>query len=199
MKLLLFSDLHCDAIAAGRLVEQASVVDVVIGAGDFATVRRGIRRTLDVLQAISRPTVLVPGNSETLEELEQACRGWQSAQVVHGRGVAIDGVWFYGLGGAVPKTPFGPWSYDLSEDEARTLLADCPDSSVLISHSPPKGVVDQNSSGRSLGSQAVRDAVEARKLSLVVCGHIHESGGQTGYIGTTPVVNAGPRGIVWDL
>ena len=42
MKLLLFSDLHCDADAALRLVEQSNRADVVIGAGDFSTMRRGL-------------------------------------------------------------------------------------------------------------------------------------------------------------
>jgi predicted phosphodiesterase len=45
MKLLLFSDLHADAGAARRLVEG---VDVVVGAGDFATIRSpSARRSSD--------------------------------------------------------------------------------------------------------------------------------------------------------
>ena len=35
--------------------------------------------------------------------------------------------------------------------------------------------------------------------ALVVCGHIHASGGQTAHIGATPVINAGPDGIKWEL
>ena len=38
MKLLLFSDLHADTIAAQQLLQQAQSVDVLVGAGDFATV-----------------------------------------------------------------------------------------------------------------------------------------------------------------
>jgi Icc-related predicted phosphoesterase len=199
MKLLLFSDLHCDVTGARRLVERARDADVVVGAGDFATCRRGLSSTLEVLRAIDRPAVLVPGNSESAEELAAACRSWPSARVLHGTGVEIDGVAFYGLGGGVPVTPFGSWSWDFTEEEAGALLSDCPPGAVLVSHSPPKGAVDVSSSGRSLGSTAVRRAIERTRPLLVVCGHIHESSGQRARIGETTVVNAGPLGVELTL
>lgn len=199
MKLLLFSDLHCDARAAHRLVERSAAVDVVVGAGDFANLRRGLEVTLGVLKAIDKPAVLVPGNSESDAELAAACRDWPSARVLHGTGTNVAGVEFWGLGGGVPITPFGSWSVDFSEEEAEELLAGCPRGAVLVSHSPPKGAVDLSSSGASLGSVAVRRAVEEKRPALVVCGHIHGSAGKTAKIGETPVINAGPVGRVWDL
>lgn len=199
MKLLLFSDLHADADAARRLVEQAETADVVVGAGDFATVRRNLRVGIEILRAIERPAVLVAGNNETTEELIDACRDWPSARVLHGSGLTIDGVPFFGLGGGVPVTPFGDWSYDFTEDEAAALLADCPPGGVLISHSPPKGMVDANGGGRSLGSVAVLAAVERLRPRLVVCGHIHASAGRRATLGPTTIVNAGPDGLLWDV
>lgn len=199
MKLLLFSDLHCDAAAARRIVERAPAVDVLIGAGDFASVRRGIDVCINVLRAVDKPAVLVPGNNETLDELRAACRGWPKATVLHGSGIEIDGVHFFGLGGGVPVTPFGSWSYDFTEEQAAELLADCPTGCVLVSHSPPKGAMDRTSRGQSLGSTTVLDAIARTWPRLVVCGHIHESGGQRAMIGSTPVVNAGPSGIEWEL
>ena len=199
MKLLLFSDLHADADAARRLVTMAEGADMVVGAGDFATVRRNIRAGIDILRAIDRPTVLVAGNNETNEELVDACRDWPSARVLHGSGETSDGVPFFGLGGGVPVTPFGAWSYDFTEDEAAALLADCPIGGVLVSHSPPKGAVDADSGGRSLGSVAIREAVERCRPRLVVCGHIHASAGRRAMIGPTAIVNAGPVGLLWDM
>jgi Icc-related predicted phosphoesterase len=199
MKLLLFSDLHCDGAAARRLVERSHAADVVVGAGDFACVRRGIRTCLDVLRAIDRPAVLVPGNNESLDELVEACGGWPQAHVLHGSGVTLLGVPFYGLGGGVPVTPFGSWSFDFTEDEAAEMLRDCPAGAVLVSHSPPHGALDQASDGRSLGSTAVRDAVARERPRLVVCGHIHASAGRHTTVGDTPVVNAGPGGVEWQL
>lgn len=199
MRLLLFSDLHASASAARELVERARTVDVVVGAGDFGNVRRQVRVGLEILRSIDKPAVLVAGNNESTQELVDACRDWPSAQVLHGSGVTIAGVSFFGIGGGIPVTPFGSWSYDFTEDQAAELLRACPPRGVLVSHSPPKGAVDRDGAGRSLGSEAVRNAVLRLRPRLVVCGHIHASGGGHEVLAATPVVNAGPIGIEWSL
>jgi Icc-related predicted phosphoesterase len=199
MKLLLFSDLHTSATAASALVQMALDVDVAVGAGDFASVRQGISVCIDVLREIRVPTILVPGNNESLEELVAACKGWRSATVLHGQAVEINGQPFFGIGGGIPITPFGSWSYDFSEADAESLLTKCPPGAVLVSHSPPRGAVDTDSSGKSLGSTSVREAVICLKPRLVVCGHIHACAGRTAHIGSTTVVNAGPHGMIYSL
>ncbi len=199
MKLLVFSDLHSDFRTASKLVELSDTVDVVVGAGDFCVVRQGLDEIIAPLSAIKKPAVLVPGNSESAEELLQACRSWESARVLHGSQTTITEIPFFGIGGGIPVTPFGSWSYDFSEDEAYDLLRDCPSGGVLVSHSPPAGVLDASSDGKSLGSQAVRETINVKQPRLVVCGHIHGSAGQSEHIGKTTVINAGPRGIIWEL
>ncbi len=199
MKLLLFSDLHTSGTAASALVQRARDVDVALGAGDFASVRQGISLCIDVLRGIAIPTVLVPGNNESLEELVSACKGWRNATVLHGQAVEIKGQAFFGIGGGIPITPFGSWSYDFAETDAERLLGRCPTGAVLVSHSPPKGAVDTDSSGKSLGSAAVREAVIRCKPRLVVCGHIHACAGKTAHIGSTPIINAGPGGVIYSL
>ena len=198
MKLLLFSDLHSDFRTAAKLVEISKNVDIVVGAGDFCIGRRGLQKIINELARIKKPAVLVPGNSESDEELKEACRLWQSAHVLHGRQATIHDFTFFGLGGGIPITPFGSWSYDFSEDEAFELLGDCPPGCILVSHSPPKGVLDLSSGGRSLGSRAVRETINKKKPGLVVCGHIHGSAGQTERLGEITVINAGPSGILHE-
>jgi len=199
MKLLLFSDLHADSSATHHLVQRAQTVDVLVGAGDFATARRNLQRCIEILRVVSCPTVLVAGNNETTEELQAACQGWASARILHGTAITVENITFFGLGGGIPVTPFGPWSYDFTEDQARALLAHCPAGCVLVTHSPPKGAVDASADGQYLGSTAIREAVQRVSPQLVVCGHIHTSAGQHTFIGSTPIVNAGPAGIEWQL
>jgi Icc-related predicted phosphoesterase len=198
MRLLLFSDLHRDVESARSIVARAHEADVLVGAGDFAVKRRGIDDVIDVLREVDRPCVLVPGNGENDSELVDACAGWDMAHVLHGSGVQIDGVDFFGLGAAIPVTPFGPWSFDLSEAEAEQMLSECPDRAVLVSHSPPFGYADA-SGEQHLGSRAVRAALERTQPRLVVCGHIHASWGVQVSAGATLVVNAGPAGLLVDL
>src|SRR5262249_13767475 len=142
------------------IVQRAQNVDVLVAAGDFANARRNIQVCIDVLRIVDRPTILVAGNNETTEELQAACQGWSSARVLHGSGIEIGNVKFFGIGGGIPVTPFGAWSYDFTEDQAKALLADCPHGCVLVTHSPPKGAVDASSRGDSLGSHAIRETVE---------------------------------------
>jgi Icc-related predicted phosphoesterase len=194
-QLLLFSDPHSDLAACRRLVDQAADVDIAVGAGDFCMMRRGLDATIEVLSAIDRPTVLVPGNSESADELTAACRAWPQAHVLHGAGTTIGGLSFYGIGGGIPVTPFGAWSHDFTEAEATDLLAGCPPDAILVAHSPPKGLVDRDSRGRSLGSTAFRHVVEAKTPRLVVCGHVHGSWGQKATCGPSTIINAGPQGM----
>jgi predicted phosphodiesterase len=105
--MLLFSDLHSDFRTAARLVELSNDVDVVVGAGDFCNVRRGLEEIIKALSSIIKPAALVPGNSESYQELVSACRIWTDARVLHGKQATIDGVSFYGIGGGIPITPFG--------------------------------------------------------------------------------------------
>jgi Icc-related predicted phosphoesterase len=197
MKILAFSDLHTDMEGAAELVGRAADADLVIGAGDFASQHRGLEETIEVLAPIETPSLLVPGNNETVEALHSACEQWPAATVLHGEGAEIDGVSFFGLGAGVPITPWD-WSYDLSEEEAAERIADCPSEGVLILHSPPHGHCDE-SHGSNLGSTALAAAIEERQLQLAVCGHIHESWGARSRIGDTEIANLGPEGALFEV
>jgi Icc-related predicted phosphoesterase len=178
-------------------VELAREADVVVGAGDYATMHRGLESMIETLGAIAAPAVQVPGNAETDTELWQACAAWPSARVLHGQALQIDGAEFFGLGGGVPPTPF-PWSFDLTEDEAAVKLERCPEGAILVVHSPPKGHVDKVP-GHHLGSRAILDVVRRTSPALVVCGHIHQCWGGEAAIGTTPVVNVGPDARFFEI
>lgn len=198
MRLLAFSDLHRDLEGARGLAARSSEADVVIAAGDFASVHEGLEETIDALRSISIPTILIPGNNETDEALRSACEGWDAATVLHGEGAEIDGTPFFGLGAGIPITPWD-WSFDLDEDQASERLAGCPEGAVLVVHSPPKGHCDQSSAGDHLGSEAILRAIEEKRPKLAVCGHIHESWGARSEVGSTTIINLGPSGQLLEV
>ncbi|HET9949446.1 MAG TPA: metallophosphoesterase family protein [Longimicrobiales bacterium] len=198
MRLLLCSDIHCDLAAAQRLVERAAAADALVVAGDLGVMRKGLARTVEVLRRATVPAVLVAGNAESAEELAAACAGWEGAHVLHGSGCELDSVAFWGLGGAVPVTPFGAWSYDLDEEEAAALLEECPEGGVLVTHSPPYGHADGDGE-RHLGSRAILEAIRRARPRLAVCGHIHACWEDESFEGGTRIVNAGPRGVLVEV
>jgi Icc-related predicted phosphoesterase len=198
MKILAFSDLHRDLEQGARLVEMAADADVVIGAGDFASVHEGLEETIGALATIDTPTILVPGNNETVDALREAAAGWSAATVLHGEGTTIAGTEFYGLGAGIPVTPWD-WSFDLDDEAATEMLAGCPEGAVLVLHSPPKDHCDSAGGGGNFGSPALLQAIEAKRPRLAVCGHIHESWGCESQVGPTPVRNLGPKGTWLEI
>ncbi|MEM9061801.1 MAG: metallophosphoesterase [Pseudomonadota bacterium] len=195
-RVLAFSDVHLARTRIAQIVDAAEDADIVIGAGDFCNMRRGLDEAMDLLRQIEAKAIYVPGNAESADEL----RAETTAPVLHGDAIEIDGVRIFGIGYAIPETPFGGWSCDLSEDRAAEMLAACTaPTDILISHSPPKGVVDRNSGGLSLGSTSVRAAIERVQPKLCFCGHIHDCWGQVGTIGSTQVHNLGPTANWFDL
>jgi Icc-related predicted phosphoesterase len=197
MRVLAFSDLHHAQARARALVDAAGEADLVIGAGDFCNMRTDLDGALALLDGMSAPFVVVPGNSESFSELEAAAR--PGMRVLHGTSTEVDGSTIFGLGYGVPETPFGAWSCDLNEAQAAAMLAVCTEADILITHSPPKGIADVTSQGQSVGSTAIRDAIARVQPRLALCGHIHDSWGLEGRIGKTRVVNLGPTANWFDL
>lgn len=188
-RILAFSDMHRSRRCADEIVAAADKADLVIGAGDFCTMREGLAEAMALLEPVAAQALYVPGNAESAEELRAAT----GATVLHGEAAERAGLKVFGLGYGVPTTPFGAWSCDLTEEEAEALLAGMEAADILVSHSPPKGVADRTSAGAPVGSAAVRAAIERAQPSLCLCGHVHDSWGESGSIGRTAVHNLGPR------
>jgi len=198
VRVLAFSDVHRDLGQCAKLTELSAEADVVVGAGDFASVHEGLEETIGALAGIEAPTVLVPGNNETAGALREAAAGWEAATVLHGEGAEVEGVQFFGLGAGIPVTPW-EWSFDLDDTEATEMLADCPQGAFLVLHSPPRGHCDAAGEGSHFGSPALLAAIEERRPRYAVCGHIHESWGCESRVGDTPVRNLGPSGTWIEL
>lgn len=195
-RILAFSDMHLARRCAADIRAAAKDADLIVAAGDFCNQREGLAEAVDMLWPLVDGMIMVPGNAESAEELRAAA---PEAIVLHGDATEVHGLKIFGLGYAVPQTPFGGWSCDLSEDHAASMLDRMGETDLLVLHSPPKGVADRSRDGRSLGSTAIRAAIERVQPRLAVCGHIHDSWGQSGLIGTTPVHNLGPKANWFDL
>ena len=192
MKVLAFSDLHRDVDAVQRIVAESQQADVIIGAGDFATCGLGAEDTLSVLKTLNMPVIMVSGNHDNTGALLELCDDWENGHLLHGTGIAIDGVEFFGLGDAVPERHDEDWNQSLTEDVAAEMLQACPVGAVLVTHTPPFGYCDLQRNGAHEGSVAICNSIKTRQPILNLCGHIHNSWNTTAMVGNTQVYNLGP-------
>lgn len=197
MRILAFSDLHMSRARAADIRAASADADLVLGAGDFCNFRDGLAEAMAMLADLAAPLVMVPGNHETEDELRAAAL--PNMRVLHGDGIEEHGVRIFGLGYGIPLSPFGDWSVEMDDEAAALLLDRCTGADLLLTHSPPRGLADRTSNRDSVGSAAIRAAIERVQPKLALCGHIHESWGQEGRIGDTHVVNLGPTVHWYEL
>jgi len=92
-------------------------------------------------------------------------------------GITIEGVSFYG----VPWTPrFFDWAFQIdSRGQDEDIFSKVPAGThVLVTHGPPRGIMDHVSRGEDVGSIALRAAIDRVKPRIHAFGHIHETYGQ---------------------
>ncbi|WP_085595323.1 metallophosphoesterase [Thalassospira sp. MCCC 1A01428] len=197
--ILAFSDLHLNHKAAENIIHQAQSADIVIGAGDFAQKGDDLAGFMPLFNDIPCPIIIVAGNHDDIGELRHHCANQPHIYVLHGTGMRLLGLEFFGLGYECPISNNESWNRALDEDEADILLSACPERAVLVTHAPPHGIADQQKNGFHAGSHAIYAAIMQKQPLLHVCGHIHAAWGQSGTIGQTPIHNLGPAGKMFKL
>ena len=196
MRILAFSDLHCDHAAATEIVNKSTDADLVIGAGDFGIRGERTIELFDILKAIAVPLVIVPGNHDRPRELASYCATQNNMHCLHGGALEINGITIFGLGGEVPSRSDAEWNETLTEEDAAKLLQNADHYDVLLTHTPPYGYCDLQRDGSHEGSEAIASAIKRHGPSLCLCGHIHHSWGRIEQFENTTVHNLGPQ-VSW--
>jgi Icc-related predicted phosphoesterase len=174
MKIAAISDTH--GIQFAR-----PMVDLFIHGGDMTgwgtwkeTAALGKRLGNDSYDAV----LLVPGNHDNAFEQFPKAEQFPFAPNTH---LLIDEAWeyegrvFYGSPWSQTFEGVNPrcMAFMTTEEELRRRYLNMPaEVDVLITHTPPKGILDDNK-----GSVALREAIEKRKIGKHLFGHIHECGG----------------------
>ena len=192
MNILAFSDLHRNRSVAEQIAAEAPKADLVVGAGDFATLGQGLADTVTALSIIDVPMVIVAGNHDHLDQLSHAFRDRANVRLLHGTSIIVGRLKIGGLGFEIGTTPGALPESILSEPDAGKLLDQVKGADVLVTHAPPFGVADIQRDNSHQGSRSVRAWIERAQPGLCLCGHIHNAWGTTGSIGWTRVHNLGP-------
>jgi uncharacterized protein len=193
MNLFVIADIHGAVEPIGRARDAIGSADAVVIAGDLS--RRGAssdaERVIGAIEEINRNIIAVPGNWDGHRVIDML----QARNIsVHGRTIRMGDVVFFGCGGAPKSFIRTPTVYTEKEierflDEGYGDALDVPNT-VMVTHTPPRGILDRAIFRIHAGSRAVREFIESRAPRLVVCGHIHEDPGVQQYHNTL-VVNPG--------
>ena len=179
MRLVIISDTHC---MHEDLVLPAG--DVLIHCGDFCNGRNvddaDVSRTDDWFSRQCFEHILCVGGNHDFAAEERQRKNttvFKHALLLHDESVCIQGVTCHGA----PWLPdLEGWAYYQPDDRRRAKWDLIPnDTSVLITHTPPYGILDRPRTGQSVGCSSLRVAVERLSLRLHCFGHVHSSYGQT--------------------
>jgi len=200
MKLMAVADIHGDMTALMKLARsmRGQEIDYVLLLGDYSRDfkdevqnKADAARVLDILKGFK--VRALPGNCDQrsiVEFFESHNASFNNTVITEPEATII------GIGGS-NVTPFNT-PFELSEEQIKqaldALYAEVEPGSRLIvaSHFPPKDTkCDLIPNGLHVGSSALRKFIEERKPDLVLCSHIHESGGQEDTIDKTKIVNVG--------
>ncbi|MFT7642949.1 MAG: Icc-related predicted phosphoesterase [Pirellulaceae bacterium] len=178
MKLVIISDTHAqhDELRVMR-------GDVLIHCGDFCD---GFRIDENDLANVDRwfgtldfELILVVGGNHDFVAQKRRSEGtsvFSNAVYLEDESYQFGGVNFYGS----PWVPeLDKWAYYLPDADLRDAWARIPsDTDVLITHTPPFGILDRTRSGNQVGCPFLRSAVAELNLRVHCFGHVHSRYGQ---------------------
>ena len=195
LRLVLLSDSHamhrCLRVPDG---------DVLIHAGDFTMFNRR-SSVLDFnswLQDLPhRHKIVVPGNHEFNFNRSKWRDLITGAALLVNEGIEVGGIRIWGS----PVTPADSGAFGgMTERDRRRIFSAIPeDTDVVITHSPPFGILDRESlEGEYQGCKEIAEAIQRVQPRLHVFGHIHGAYGVE-WVGSTVFVNAALASVGYEL
>jgi len=199
MRCLAMSDTHG---RHSKIFFYENKIDTIIHSGDFTS--WGSHKKEPFIEFINwyadlpiKNKILIAGNHDYFIERNNHSARLMMKELgiiyLEDSSIVIDGIKFYGS----PWTPvylnlaFMKEDFDLQEIYEKIDL----DTNVLISHGPPKGILDKSKNLMRVGSSSLRRKLkDLKKLKFVVFGHVHESRGRQTIMDVS-YINASLRGL----
>lgn len=184
MKLVFISDTH----GQHRQLTDLPDGDMLFHCGDFMTDGHCHVEAIDFLDWFSnvgdfKHRIFIAGNHDRLLEesptfKQQLLNEFENVTYLQDSEVVIDSIKIYG-------TPYQPkfrnWAFNLPRggEELKSKWEQIPmDADILLTHSPPYGVLDDVREGVNVGCKMLKERVEQVKPTIHAFGHIHECPGE---------------------
>ncbi|MFC1523881.1 metallophosphoesterase [Thermodesulfobacteriota bacterium] len=193
MKIIAFGDVHMN-LGIFRNIPGIETADLVIITGDITHFGHQ-EQAASILGAVRERNPNILALAGNLDHQDVDAHLSTHGINLHGRGVLLEEIGLFGVGGANP-TPFNtPLEYQeehiaeiLETGFAEVRQAKC---QIMVTHAPPLNTkTDRIKAGVHVGSKAVRSCIQQHQPDLCLTGHIHESRGED-VIGRTRIFNPG--------
>jgi Icc-related predicted phosphoesterase len=185
MRILAAADIHGFMSVYNWLAELARepIADVLVLAGDLLSCdsedeqRKQARSIIAVLKTMRIPVFYIMGNDDFI------ALDYQDEQIrpLHGQRLQFGNYNFVGYQFSLPFVGgiFEKPEEDIADDVHR-LEPFLDDRTILVSHSPAFGVLDQTFSGVHAGSRSLRELINIKCPLVHIHGHVHNGFGQDG-------------------
>ena len=200
MKILAVSDPHGSAAAMKKIKVKSKYVDLILLAGDFTIFQQDMEKILKEYDKMGKRILLIPGNHEDPEDVEQAVDKYKNLVYIDERIYEEEGLIVFGMEGngfSLRDKPFEQVSKKYmplikKNRKGRTF--------ILMTHAPPfETKCDIIMEEEHCGNESIRKFIEKMQPEIAICGHIHDTFGTEDLIGKTHVMNPGPEGRIINI
>ncbi len=216
LRVLIGSDYHCTPHLLERALEQIPSCDWYINCGDFCSQagaqpqagKQGfhpkgkhevdlLRIFLTQVDQLGKPWIFVPGNHDPSASVLAPLAGEQGIIATETTLITLLGLRVL----LVPWTPPCGWNWTLTSSRLKEILAthSQTQADVVITHAPPRGILDEKSKWYHRRTPTLKPLVEAIQPRYYFCGHMHYDGGKQITQGNTLFVNAAVHNLILEV
>lgn len=203
MKILAVGCIHGDILKVRTLAEKAEkeAVDLVVLCGDLTLADSSSENLIGPFLKKHKRVLFVPGNHDSLETM-YFLQDLYKITNLHGHSVSINGIGFFGCGGA----PYVGPNLTITEAEIFDKLNRSHNYiknskiKVMVTHAHPKGSIGENLAHPIIkSSKGIRKAIDKFKPDLLLYSHVHEAQGIEEIIGSTKLINVCKEGVIVNI
>jgi len=199
MNFLCLSDFHGTVPFQIKEIVKESKIDAILYTGDYSPHGWGegegenTETPLNFLVGLGLPVFSVYGNIDPdISFFEEFERENKNFHFVHLKRLKAGGYYIVGIGDYLfPNRERAINSFE-------SLLKKKPEKTIVLSHYPPKGVLDMTDTGENAGKKELKELIDKYRPLLFLCGHIHEAAGVS-KIGRTTVINAAMKTVLAEI
>ncbi len=190
MKIIAFTDLHASQRKLSHIegLIKLKKPDLLICSGDISVFGKELTSVLRKINSFNIKTLIIPGNHELEEELEEVSKRYDNLIDIHKKFYEFKGFQFFGLGsgGFAQKN----LEFEKQFTKLKQKIKD-PAKFVFISHGPAYKTKVDKIEKDYVGSISIRKFIELTKPVLAISGHIHETEHLEDKIKSTRLINPG--------